>query len=133
MKSKLNIVSLKNLDKTGIVCSGACATHCLLLPILAFSSPTISSFLQHEWLHLGLIILLIPIALISFTLSMKVHNTQGPFFFGGAGIILLVLAVALEAIHIEIVNLEKVLTALGSFLLITGHAMNMKNLKKATN
>jgi hypothetical protein len=64
---------------------------------------------------------------------MKVHNTQGPFIFGGAGIILLVLAVALEAIHIEIVNLEKVLTALGSFLLITGHAINMKNLKKATN
>ena len=131
MKTNSNFVILNNMDKVGIVCSGACAIHCLLLPMLAFASPTLSAFFENEWIHLGLLIALIPIAIISFYRSRKVHGNNSPVIFGASGIILLLTAVVLESFHIEIPYLEKTLTGLGSIILIIGHALNMSYLKRS--
>ena len=41
-----------NLDKVGIICSGACVLHCMSAPLLALASPVIVSFFENEWIHL---------------------------------------------------------------------------------
>jgi hypothetical protein len=93
---------------------------------LIYLSPTYLSFLKNELIHLGLLVVLVPIALLAFYKSYKQFNILKPAIFGTLGISLLICAVLLEALHIEISYLEKVLTALGSIFLIIGHTLNLK-------
>jgi hypothetical protein len=120
------------LDKVGIVGSGACVAHCLLIPVLAFASPSISSFLENEWIHKGLLIALIPISLIAFLRSQKIHKKNRPVILGAVGVASLILAVLLERLHIEIPYSEQALTTLGSILLISAHYINIKFTKQVT-
>jgi hypothetical protein len=132
MQTQSNFIVINRLDKAGILCSGACAIHCLLFPVIAFASPTISSFLNNEWIHLGLLTALIPIALIAFIRSKRIHKKTNPILFGVLGIVTLVSAVLLEALHIEVANLEKILTGLGSVILILGHVLNIIALRETS-
>lgn len=131
MNTEISLVTLKKLDKTGIACSGACAIHCLFLPFIAYISPAISNFLHNEWIHLGLLVLIIPLALKSFKKSLKIHSKRDPILLGSIGIILLVAAAAIESLHIEVQSLDKTLTGIGSLMLILGHTLNMSYLKKS--
>lgn len=131
METDLKFTVLKRYDKAGIICSGACAVHCLLLPVVAYSSPVISNYLKNEWIHIGLLVALLPIACIAFLKSKKIHRKSLPLILGTIGIAILFSAITLEAIHIEIQYLEKALTAVGSILLITGHLFNILSLKKS--
>ena len=117
---------LHSLDRVGIACSSACAIHCLLLPIIAFASPSLSALSDNEWIHLGLLCAVVPVALFSFIRSKKVHAHQAPLVLGSLGIVVLISAVLLESLHIEIPYLEKGLTALGSLALVIGHIKNTK-------
>ncbi|MEC7277049.1 MAG: MerC domain-containing protein [Bdellovibrionota bacterium] len=123
-------IVLNRLDKTGIICSGACAVHCLILPLLAYASPTLTSFTQNEWIHKGLLIALLPIAFIAFSKSYKVHKRKSPTLVGGLGVLILISAVLIESVGIEVPYMEKILTAFGSVLLITGHILNTKFLRR---
>ncbi len=125
MQNQSQFVVLGKLDKAGIACSGACAIHCLLLPVIAFASPMISSLLHNEWIHIALLLTLFPIAMISFSKSYKVHKNIKASVFGGCGVVLLLLAFALEGHQIS-----EVMTAIGSVSLIIGHALNMTYLRK---
>lgn len=133
MDKRADFVVIGRLEKAGVVCSGACAVHCLLMPFLAYSSPAISHFFNNEWIHFGLLIVLIPVALISFSRSRKAHGNNGPSLLGSVGMVFLVGAIALESFHIEIANLEKILTAIGSLLLIVGHTLNLSLLRRKKN
>ncbi|MGB0454746.1 MAG: MerC domain-containing protein [Bacteriovoracaceae bacterium] len=126
MASNVQTQNLNKLDKAGIICSGACAVHCLLIPILAYASPLIFGFLKNEFIHLGLLIALVPIALIVFTKSQKLHGDSKPLILGAIGITLLISAVLLESIHLKIPYLEKILTGFGSLILIGAHITNLK-------
>lgn len=122
--SEQSFVVLNKLDKTSIACSGACAVHCLLLPVIAYISPTIADIAGNELIHIGLILALLPLALLAFTKSYKKHKNFSAGLLGGIGILFLLSAVALESLHIE--NLEKILTGAGSVILIIAHTINMK-------
>ena len=132
-QTKMNLTALNNLDKVGITCSSACAIHCLLLPIIAFTFPVLSNSLHSEWVHLGLLITLIPTALVSFTKSIKIHSRYTPITLGTIGVSLLTSAIAVEMLQIKISYLEKTLTGIGSLLLITAHIYNMIYLRKETS
>ena len=97
---------------------------------MTLESSAVMNLFENEWIHIGLLVLLVPVALISFYNSKKVHLQNKPFLFGGIGIALLVSAILFEAIldlHIE--KLEVILTTVGSILLIIGHLYNIKFLK----
>lgn len=115
------------LDKSGIVCSGACAIHCVLAPIIALASPAIASFFENEWIHIGLLMLLMPIATLAFYRGLKLHKKICPVFMGSIGIMLLFAAIAFEALlKIEIEHLEITLTIVGCIFLISAHIFNIK-------
>ena len=92
-----------SLDKAGILCSVACAIHCMVSPILVFVSPAIASILKNEWLHIGLLTFLTPIAIFAFYKGFKVHKKIRPLVLDGFGVLLLLSAVAFESLlRIEI-------------------------------
>lgn len=123
--------TFKNLDRTGIVASGVCLIHCLFIPVIASLSPSISTYLQNEWVHRILLVLLIPIAFFSLNKSRKVHGNIVPSIFGAMGVLLLFVGVGIEIAHIEIPYLEKIVTSSGSFALVIGHFLNMISFKKS--
>ena len=112
------------LDRVGIVCSGACAAHCMLAPIIALASPAIASYAENEWIHIVLLLLIVPVAAFAFYRSMKIHQKMYPTLLGGIGIVFLILAVMIESL-IEIEKLEVVLTVIGCVFLISGHIFNI--------
>ena len=126
-------VQIKNgfaLDKLGIFCSTACVIHCLLAPISIFISATIVSYLQSEWVHVGLTLSIIPIAGISFYSSKKLHQCSRPMKLGLLGIGLLMVAIGYEKVlGLEMEGLEIFTTVVGSTFLVIAHFNNMKCLR----
>ena len=123
---------MQKLDKTGIVCSGACVIHCVLSPIIALASPAIASFFENEWIHIGLLVFLIPVAIFAFTRGLTLHQKTSPVLLGSAGIVVLLMAVAFESLlEIEIEHLEVTLTIVGCIFLISAHVFNIKYLRLA--
>lgn len=115
----------ETFDIVGIICSGACALHCLMVPILVAFAPSFTVFLENEWIHKGLVISLIPVALIAFVRGHKKHGKLYPLILGGVGMLVLVSAILLEDLGIE--GFEKSLTLMGSAMLVTAHYFNLKS------
>jgi hypothetical protein len=130
MLKSSNALTFNRLDKTGIFCSAACALHCMAIPIISFASPSLGVHFENEWVHISLIILIIPIAVISFYSKRKADGYNIPIKFGILGLAFLIIAIMSEQIfNIEVEGLEVLLTAVGSTFLIIGHFLNMDNLK----
>ena len=118
------IKKTETFDIVGILCSSACALHCMLMPVVISFAPSLSVFFENEWIHIGLVITLVPVALIALVRGKKSHGKSLPLALGVLGMTALWLAIALESFEIH--NLETVLTVMGSFLLITAHLWNLK-------
>ncbi len=123
--------SSKTLDLAGILFSSTCAVHCALVPVIAFLAPSVSTQFEFEWLHVLLLLLIIPIAGFSFYRQTKYHGRKAPLVLGSMGVILLIAAYIAESLQVvEREGVEVMLTVIGSFLLILGHILNMRCLKK---
>ena len=116
-------------DSLGILLSGACVAHCVLLPVVAFLSPVIATLIEAEWVHLSLLAVLAPLALITFYAGRKRHQSAGPLQWGAIGLALLFSALMAEGDHMTGLELETGLTVLGSLLLCYAHYQNF-SLKK---
>jgi peptidoglycan/LPS O-acetylase OafA/YrhL len=117
----------KTLDRMGIFFSGACALHCLLMPILPFFLPTLTIHFEFEWLHYLLLLLIVPTAWLSFYRHNNIPNKSTPLKFGLSGVLFLIVAVAGEKLlSFEVENLEVILTTIGSVMLICGHFLNIR-------
>jgi Ca2+/Na+ antiporter len=116
-------------DALGIFLSGACLVHCVILPLFYFASPILTNFSENEWVHIGLLTMLFPIALITFLSGKKNHKSSKPFIWGSIGIVFLASSVFLEEIFILDVKLELLLTIVGSLLICYAHYLNI-SLKK---
>ena len=122
--------NLTTLDNVGIFCSGACAVHCLSIPVLTFFTPALTSYFENQWIHITLLFFVIPIAGFSFIRQKKIHGNSKPMMFGLLGVAFLVMQVVLEQIfHTHNRGLDMTLSIIGSSFLITGHIRNMKSLK----
>ena len=111
-----------NLDKVGIICSGACVLHCMSAPLLALASPVIVSFFENEWIHLLLLVLIVPMAIIAFYSGYHSHEKIKPSLLGGLGVLIL-LSPFIGGLLSEY---ERLLTFIGCAFLITGHYFNLK-------
>ena len=123
-------VRLNRLDKAGIVCSGACAVHCMAAPLIAFFAPTITTYFENEWVHILLLVAILPIAGITFYRHKKIHGHVAPLSFGMLGIAILTGAVLCDQmLGIGLGKLEMAFSMVGSGLLIAGHLLNMRYLR----
>ncbi len=132
MKVKNSIFKNSRLDKTGVICSGVCAIHCLFLPVFTLSFPAISSYFKHELIHIGLLFLIIPIAAVSLIRDKKNHQNSKPIKIGSLGVFLLIFALLCEQMPLSNSKMLEILfTVLGSFLLIFAHLSNIKFLNRS--
>lgn len=130
MLKSTRTLNYNGLDKTGILCSAACALHCMAIPILSFAAPSLGVHFENEWIHIGLLILIVPVAIISFYSKRKPVGYNIPMKFGTIGLIFLISAILCEQLfNIEIEGLEVLLTTVGSTFLIIGHFLNMSSTK----
>ena len=113
-------------DKAAIGLSFACALHCLMVPLLLalFPSGALSG-LGDERIHLGLLLLIIPISVFSLTLGCRLHRILTVVALGVAGICILTFS-ALVAHDVGGESLETAGTLLGSGVVALSHALNFK-------
>ena len=111
-------------DKSAIVLSFLCALHCLLLPAAIVLYPSTLGFLPgDESVHFALLFLVIPISAYALIKGGKVHKSRKVFITGISGLLVLVAAVVLGHDILGEIG-EKILTVLGSIIVIIAHVQN---------
>ena len=115
------------LDTSGSVLSLLCAAHCLLLPALIALLPSLSlKWLMQGWVHILLLGLVFPVATFALVRGYQNHKQQWILYTGGAGLLLLLVAVLWgHALHAE-----AALTLVGSLLLVASHFGNFRACRK---
>lgn len=121
------IQNLKYADMIGVVSSTACAIHCAILPMLLITGTMIPAFLSNELFHEVMIALIIPSALLSFTLGCQRHKSRSVFAFGVAGLFGMVVPFLTELSEMG----EQVVVLLSAAALITAHAINYRLCKSS--
>lgn len=117
-------------DKLSIGLSLACTIHCLVLPILLISLPSLAALNIHdESFHLWMVIAVIPTSLYALSLGCKQHKRYQLFYMGIIGLTLLLSALLLGEERIGEVG-EKILTVAGSVFLAVGHWFNFRLCQK---
>ncbi len=113
-------------DKLAIGLSMACTIHCLVLPILLIMLPSLAALNIHdESFHLWMAIAVIPTSLYALSLGCKEHKRYQLLYMGIIGLTLLISALILGEERIGETG-EKILTVLGSSLLVLGHWSNFR-------
>lgn len=114
------------LDKSAMGLSFLCLVHCLVLPIAAIVLPTLLAIpLNDEFFHQVLLIGVVPVSAVALLLGCKKHRMWETLAWGIAGLgILIFTAVLGHDLFGEIG--EKVLTAIGSLLMIVSHYKNYR-------
>ena len=111
-------------DKSAVVLSFLCALHCLLLPAAIVLYPSTLGFLPgDESVHFALLFLVIPISAYALVKGGKVHKSRKVFITGISGLLVLVAAVVLGHDILGEIG-EKILTVLGSIIVIIAHVQN---------
>ena len=111
-------------DKSAIVLSFLCALHCLLLPAAIVLYPSTLGFLPgDESVHFALLFLVIPVSAYALVKGGKVHKSRKVFIVGISGLLVLVAAVVLGHDMLGEIG-EKILTVLGSIIVIIAHIQN---------
>ncbi|WP_234567167.1 MerC domain-containing protein [Rhodohalobacter sp. 614A] len=111
-------------DKLGIGISGACAIHCLLLPVIVAVLPLWGfASILHDWLHPIFILLIAPTIYFASKRSHFDRKITGTLTSG-----FLLILIGWVAGHFWIgLWFETTLTVLGSAVLITGHWFNYRH------
>ena len=111
-------------DKSAILLSFLCALHCLLLPAAVVLYPSTLGFLPgDESVHIALLFGVIPISAYALIKGGKVHKSRKVFITGISGLLVLVAAVVLGHDILGEIG-EKILTVLGSIIVIIAHIQN---------
>ena len=126
-------ISQKVTDNMSIGLSMLCAIHCLALPVILALLPSLGALqLQNEAFHTWMLVAVIPISLYALTMGCKKHRSYGLLLLGSSGLLLLILAVLLG--HDIAGQLgEKMLTVLGSMIIVLAHWKNFRLCKNHIN
>lgn len=113
-------------DVLGVMCSGLCIAHCLLVPIaLVLGVPIVglTVFLNEE-VHLGLVLIAVLLAMWSFPSGWKVHGQWLPSVLASIAVVSVVLMLILPE-SVEVYSA----TVAASFF-IFAHIVNRRFLYK---
>jgi len=119
---------MTQLDRTGLLLSGACLVHCALLPLSVLVLPSLGSVLfdHSSALHWVLLALAIPVSGYALLRGYREHGERGSMVVGVIGLLLMGLGVS----HLLAENLEIPLTLAGAAIVAVGHFMNIRLLNK---
>lgn len=113
-------------DKSAMGLSFLCLAHCLLLPIATILLPTVLAMpVDDELFHRLLLIAVIPMSALALLMGCRKHRNWTVLFWGGIGLSILVFT-AIFGHDLFSETGEKILTAIGSLIIIVGHYKNYK-------
>lgn len=112
-------------DKIGIFLSSLCAIHCLVTPLLVFALPVMGDLFEHEWMHIGMALLVVPVGLFAFWSGYKHHKQQGVFALGALGLLMVGGAAVAPHSWVEFFGYDLV-TMLGGLILVVAHILNRR-------
>lgn len=104
------------IDAPAIALSSLCFIHCLILPVLSASLPSLGVLAEAEWLHKAFVIAALPFTLIALS-SKRTGLVASAMIVTGFG--LLVAGAFVEALH----DYETLLTVIGAIILASGHVV----------
>jgi hypothetical protein len=104
------------IDAPAIAFSGLCFIHCLILPVLSASLPSLGVLAEAEWLHKAFVFAALPFSLIALA-SKQTSAIAGGLIV--VGFSLLVAGAFVEALH----DYETLLTVTGAIVLASGHVV----------
>ena len=105
------------IDSTGLSLSTLCIIHCLLLPILGSSLPILGVLSESEWIHKGLVIFVLPVALSLIATTKRL----GVQILAVLGASMLFTAAFIPLFH----DFETVMTVSGGLLLGLAHTLRL--------
>ena len=113
-------------DKLAIGLSVACAIHCLFLPLMVLTLPSIAALnLDNEAFHMWMVVAVIPCSIYALFLGCKEHSRYQLVFLAFSGLVMLVLALVLGEEQIGEAG-EKIMTVAGAALIALGQWLNFR-------
>jgi cytochrome c biogenesis factor len=113
-----------SLDYIGISLSVLCAIHCTLGPLLILFLPAIGGIFENELFHIGLFLLIMPVAMLTFLRCYKIHKNKLVLYLGVVALVFLLSGLLLGEIS---ETLETSLTVIGSVLITIAHIKNIRH------
>ncbi len=111
------------LDAAGVGLSTLCLVHCLALPLLAASLPLAAQFSEAEWVHVTVVALAAPTALIAIAPSLNAR----PFPWMIPLLAVLGLASLAGALSVHGASHETIFSTMGGVLLASAHILNWRH------
>ncbi len=113
-------------DRIGLIVSGACVVHCLVLPALVAMLPLWpTAGAWHGWLHPVFALILVPTTIGAAAAGYRKHGRRRIVVLLAGGLVVVLAAGGLGFAHPGAVA-ETALTLAGSGLLIAGHWRNWR-------
>jgi MerC mercury resistance protein len=108
-------------DLFAVSSSGLCMIHCLATPVLLIFVPVFSaSFLGGEAFHAAILWFILPTSLVAMTLGCWRHKDRYVAVLCVIGLSVIVVAARFGDAAVGEIG-ERILTTVGSFILIAGH------------
>jgi len=113
-----------------------CAIHCIGTPFLLLGAPWLRSFLDNDFFHVFMFLMVFPLAILSLG-HTRSRNSNKPFYIGVTGLFLLATGPVIHEFFHAIEGhsdhhfhyLENFVTIIGGSLLFAAHYMNLKSCK----
>jgi len=119
----------KKWDRMGMFLSAICALHCLVTPFISLSLPLWIYSIHYSPVHLMIALFIFPVAVYSLWNGFKRHENKTILTLGGVGLFLLCIALLAPSTRNQL-RWNDIMTLIGSFLLISAHALNFRVLQK---
>jgi hypothetical protein len=112
------------LDKLGILASGLCMIHCLVVPLLLLLLPSLLSGVEDST-HKILLWVVTPLALMALVQGYLRHRCLSPLIVGFIGLLLMGLSLILDT-HVQGLTLHSLLMLGAGGCLLVAHTRNLK-------
>lgn len=108
-------------DGLGMLLSGLCIAHCLVLPVVAATAPVLAGGENH--FHLLMLALVIPVSVWALADGCQRHRRGGVFAAGMLGICLLAFGATVGHNYFGL-TVDRVFTVSGALVLAASHLAN---------
>jgi len=112
---------VRNLaDRLGICLSALCILHCLAVPVAIALIPALQTFVDHDWFHVALVVILPVLAVMAFIPGFRKHRDKRVFYWALPGMALVMLTLWFHESH----AMQALFSIPGSLCLIRAHWIN---------
>ena len=111
-------------DFLGILVSGLCLAHCLLLPVLLSALPAMAFHHAPEYFHMGIACIAVPAGVMAFLPGFLRHRKLWVPILGCTGLFLLISA---SVYHEQISSTaDRLITTVGGLMAVAAHINNQR-------